>query len=326
MRQKKNGGTGFRPGNSPRNLPGNRMPNKSITFSEAENESLQISALHLSFPLMTLKQRNRLITILIVASIAGFAISAATIAVNAAKSNLIPPPETIRPMRILSAIPFTPVSFAATALSCALLVLSVPAALFIIERYLNKTKATEIGYFIACLVGISCETARMFVMGMRLWQTFSDVLLMLGRIILFGRVLTTLSFVFASVLSETSQRQDNARNMAILFSVSVLVAMTTPLNTARILSTGMVTVGFPDMFRLLTATMAATSIAAFVYKAKKHDRKEFITLAIVTAVLFTGYATLTSSDCYATLILGAVLFCAGIFRYIRTIHALYLWN
>lgn len=269
---------------------------------------------------MTLKIRNTLLNLFTILSVICVLASAAALALSLHGGKTTSLAENYRILRV------APFSMAAAISSILILVVFVPLATFSITHFFGKTKSAELVFFVAFLIGLLVESLRLVMISVGLWQTFSDILLIFGRIILFGRVLAILSFFFASLSSANSQQDSFERDFMILATFSAIFAILTPLNTYRITTTGMVTVGFPTLYNAIKATIIALTAALFLRSASTRDEKNFLPLAASFLVLILGYQLLLDSDSFPALALGAAMLFFGSHRYLLAIHRIYIWQ
>lgn len=273
---------------------------------------------------MNLKIRNRILSIFSIFSIFFIVAIGAFFIYTAISKAIIPPPTEIRNPSFLNFFSITSYSFSATIIAITSLLIYVPLASFGLVRFFGKTQSSELIFFIGFLVGILCEIFRLFIITDGTWLTYSPVLITIGRIILFGRTLTILSFLFAALMSQSNQRQYVIKNLMIMFSISILIAIFTPFNTSRITSTGMISASFSVMYNIFRILMAVLTICSFVYNGIKQDKKVFNNLTISFIVIFLSYSILLNADCFLMLIfIPALLF--GTVKYLISIHNLYLW-
>lgn len=273
---------------------------------------------------MTLKTRNQIFRFFSYFSIFFLIISAAAFIYVVAKGIFIAPPNFRLP-EFLNKIPFAKQSIAATILSFLFLGAYVPVMLFFIFRYFENTQSLEIIYFSAFLLGIICETARFFTICFGVWQTFTNLLIFLGNIVLFGRIIAPFSFVCAAILSDIEQQQDIERNYMLMTVLAFIFALVIPLNTAQISSTGLVV---ESSMRILNCTRFILVILAafsFLVKSIRQLNKDYISLGGWVLLLYSGYALLISSDCYLFCILGTGMLYTGSFFYLKTLHKMYMW-
>lgn len=273
---------------------------------------------------MTLKTRNIFIKIFLFTSLASVAITLLIFFISLHTKSFINPPE-LRIPSFLNYIPFADKSITALIISFFILLLYVPACFYLILHYFENTQTSEIIFFTGFLFACLAEMARLITISLGLWLSFSNLLIFMGDIVLFGRTLAPLSFLCASLLSETSQRQDVERNYVIMILVSIVFAAVIPMNTARISSTGLVTEGFMsliNMFRFLLLLVAVTSFLIHGYKKNKEHKY----LAYSALLTLSGYSFLVSCDNYFFLILGTVALIAGTYKYLTSLHQIYMWG
>ena len=274
---------------------------------------------------MTLKIRNRFLKIFAFFSVLTFTLAALILVTTMIGENILPPPIEIRTLPFYSIHFLTNCNFPVTIISIFVILLFVIIASFFSNIHFHKTQSTELIFYFAFLGGMLCEVFRLAIMAFGLWVTFSDTLLIFGKLILFGRVMATLSFFFAALMSEYSKRNEVERNLLMLIAISALVSAITPLNTARITSTGMTTIGFSKMYTTFKVTIIILTGLMFFYNAIKEEKPSFNWLAIGFLIMFLGYETMIASDCLISIVVGSVLLFLGSTQYLLTLHKIYLW-
>lgn len=273
---------------------------------------------------MTLKVRNRFFQIFMCISIASLIISLAVFIFTIAGDHLVSPPALRIPL-FLNKIPFAKQDIVPTLISFAFLGIYVPAVFFFIFRYFENTQASEIIFFSAFLLSVLCEVARFYTICFGVWQTFTNLLIFLGNIVLFGRILAPLSFVCASILSEPEQQQDIEKNYIFMIVVAFVFAMIIPLNTAKISSTGRVFESFSLTLTGVKFLLIILATFSFFIRSLKHENNDFISLGLWIFVLYIGYLLLISADNYFFLIFGAGFLFTGTYFYLKDMHKMYMW-
>jgi len=226
----------------------------------------------------------------------------------------------------LSKIPFTPISLLSVFLSFLLLILYVPVCFYLLIRFFENTQTSEIIFFTGFLIAITAEIARFITICLGLWLSFSNLLIFMGNVTLFGRTLAPLSFLCAALFSETDQRQDIERNYLIMVTVSVVFAVIIPMNTAKITSTGLVTEGFMHLINIARFLLMLTTVVSFFINGVKKNNGEYKHLAIFSTILLLSYSLLVSCDNFVFLILGAIGLVLGTLKYLQTLHKMYMWG
>jgi len=275
---------------------------------------------------MTLKTRHFLIKIFFIFSIISIFLSAICFIEAFFFKGIIPVSDEIRFPHFLSKNPLTPFNSKALLISIMVLVLSVPAILYILLRFFKNIQSSEIFFFAGFLVSCLCEIMRLLTILFGLWQTFSNLLIFCGRIVLFGRILAPLSFISITLLSEPEQRQDLERNFSITVAVSTFFALLMPLNTAQILSTGMMSMGFFKTFNMLQTVLVLLAFISSIILSLKHENSVYLYMGISFLVLILGYYTLLAADNYLFLAIGTAAFFAGAIKFLLQLHKFYMWK
>ncbi|WP_294428183.1 hypothetical protein [uncultured Treponema sp.] len=274
---------------------------------------------------MTLRTRNKFIKFFLISSIVFFSLMLLTFIFSIINRSLIIPPD-FRIPDFLNHIPFMKTSFIALMLSFLVLGLYVIACFYLLIRFFENTQTTEIIFFTGFLIACMAESARFITICLGLWQTFSNMLIFAGNVVLFGRTLAPLSFLCAALLSETTQRQDIERNYIIMVTVSVVFAAIIPMNTARISSTGLVTEGFIILINIFRVMLLLTSVISFFIQGIKKNSSEYKHMASSLCVLLLGYSMLMDCDNFVFFALGTAGMLIGTYRYLLYIHKLYMWS
>ncbi len=272
------------------------------------------------------RNRNTLLTTFCFFSLICILICAGVFIASAMNGNALPPPSAIRFPSFLSRIKLFQCNFPAIVLSCSALILFVPFSTVLLSKFFGKNLPPEAVFFLGFLIGSLCECARLVTIGLGLWQTFSDLLLIFGRITIFGRTLVPASFLFAAIMSESVQRQTIARNFLILLSLSMIIAVVTPLNTSLITSTASIVPGFSNLFLVERIVFSILAFVSFLYNASARERIMYRSLAFAFLILILGYAILLCADSIFFCIVGYALFAVGIPKYLYIVHKLYVWG
>lgn len=239
---------------------------------------------------------------------------------------MMQPPTEIRTLPVPWLNFFTECRFSAIICSILILLLFAIGATFFVTKHLKKTQSSELIFFFGFLIGVLCEAFRLLIITFSLWRTFSDTLLVLGKLIFFGRTIGTLSFFFSALMGEPGKRNEIEQNFIILVAISALISAITPLNTIRITSTGMVTICFPKMISTFKTIIVILCAVAFMYNSKREEKPAFNWVAINYLILFCGYEVLINSDCIMTAIVGTSALLVGTAQYLLALHKIYLWN
>lgn len=273
---------------------------------------------------MTLKIRNVLLQFFFVFSLLFLGLSIMLFVVSTGSGRLIPPPTT---HRYVTAFRY---DFVAMILSLFALIAFVAGTAYFLMRYFNHNQASEIAYSALFLVGLLSDSVRVLIVSMNLWQSFTEGLLALSKIALFGKTVSVVSLFFVAITSDVTERKNTDRNLAIIIAVSIFVAMIFPLNTYKIEPTGMVVIGFKKAYHTTRIVFVLTTFLAFILNSLTKDTNEsktnMLRIAFSYLLVVTGYFLLSASDNYPMLVMGTALFLPGISVFLSSMHKLYLWQ
>ncbi|MBQ6779843.1 MAG: hypothetical protein IJP62_01285 [Treponema sp.] len=274
---------------------------------------------------MTLKTRNSLIKLFFIFSLVCIALTLVCLSIALITKNIVPP-VNLRLPEFLLFIPFSQYNLIATLVSTGIMMLYVPIMLLLLMRYFENTQSTEIIFFSGAVIGCLCEGMRFLILLFGLWQSYSQLLFFIGRIVLAGRLLVPLSFFAAATMSETSQRQNVERNATVLLGLSVVIAITMPLNTAQVTTTGMIVTGFAQVFTIVRVLIFLVTLASFFINARRHDSIELTKITIDYAILMIGYGCLLIADNFLFMGIGTAALGIGTAYFLRNLHRLYMWK
>lgn len=272
---------------------------------------------------MTLKARNLFINLFFTTSVIFLAIASICFIWSLTKGHIIQTPSEYR-------INFSTYNFHAVIISLATMIIFVACSLMALGRYFNHTQATEIIYVWIFLIGILADSMRIFIISFNLWQTYSNALIVMTKIVLFGRILTLASLFFVALANDITESKNIERNLFILFMISIFISTIIPLNTSKIESTGMVVQGFKITFHVVKMIFVITTFIAFLLNSMTKDTNETKRNTRIIAFSYLGvvfgYLMLSSSDNLPCLIMGTILLFSGMFFFLFHIHKLYLWQ
>jgi hypothetical protein len=240
-------------------------------------------------------------------------------------SGLQSPPKNITAHIISSATLLFSYNFTAVILSITFLTLSVPIITLLLIINFEKTKAQEYAYFIFFLAACLTEITRLFIPIFGLWDANSSFLISMARLLLCGRTLAPITFLFPALISTSGQNSNTGRNIIILLAVSGLFSALIPVNTAHILPDCTVETGYRSVLRIYTSLIYLLSFVSFLIAAGSGGREQRL-LAIGYALLFAGYLLLINMQSIFIFVVGVILFTGGVYIYLSNLHKLYMWK
>ncbi len=275
---------------------------------------------------MTIKTRNRLLVIFFSISLLILAANILQFIYASLNNGLILPKEPVRVFTPFTGKGIFGYNKYAVLSGIFALCVYVPAVAIIIYASFEKTQSIEVIYFSMFLLGCFFESLRLLIAEFELWSTYSKLLITLGKGIIGGRILAPLSLFFASIFSESNQRQNVENNLLVLVVISIALAVLYPLNTLQTTTTYSVLWGYNKLFVIFKIILFLSTICAMILNTTSENRKEMSSSLIGFILLFIGYLLLINTDCFFNLLSGSILLTTGTTMYLHSTHVLYMWN
>ncbi len=269
---------------------------------------------------MTIKIRNRITRIFFITSLIYFAI-ATILTIYKLLTNTLLFPVFYAP-KVPQHFLFTNNSYAIM-ISIFITIIYICFTTFIIIQNFQKTQATDMLYFLFFLISMLCDTVRLFVPLFNCAETYSNSLIVIADITLFGKILAPLSICAAIILSNEDFRKISDQNILIILIASLFFANLIPINTAIILPNFSVSFGYINLLRTFSIIIFIISILSLAINNKKNEYSQKSTMGLL--FICTGYLIFTNGYSIFTAILGPAFLFAGTYFYIATIHRQYLW-
>ena len=275
---------------------------------------------------MTLKTRNRLYLSFALISSVFFLFNIFIFFYAFLNHGITPPENVVRTVILFGGRGIFSYSFRAVLAGILALAVYVPLTAFVMYFSFEKTQSSEIIYFGGFLIGTLLESFRIYVPLFGLWESFSSFLMIVGSTVIAGRLLTVLSLMFATLFSESEQRQNVERNFIILLIISIMCGIMLPLDTTQTTSTCTVLWGYRTIFTVIRTAFFIAAVSVMAVNAILKSSPEQGNGALGLFLLYSGYAILTIADCWIETAVGPVLLLAGSFIYLKSIHHQYMWH
>ncbi|MDR2476615.1 MAG: hypothetical protein LBD18_02375 [Treponema sp.] len=209
--------------------------------------------------------------------------------------------------------------------SMAVSVLYAFLTMILIYYFFEKTQSPEILFIAFFTVSFSFEEIRLILPLGRMYDIPSLYLLMIFRILLFGRYFGIFSLFAASVYAAGLEVQKQ-RNILLVISVATMViALGVPIDTQTWDSSLNMINGYLSMFRLIEAGTFLITVISFLIAAWSRGSREFVFISAGTALAFLGRNMLLCADTWAGPILGVLLLATGTWFICTKLHKVYLW-
>lgn len=276
---------------------------------------------------MTLNTRNKILLAVFILAITFIICTAAITIVSLVKGSTVVPTATSRLYTIPESIPLLNYNFTAAFLSAGILVLYTAVTICLVYINFEKTQSTEIIYFTMFLAGSMLEGIRIWLPAFNIWVAYSTVYIILGRILFFGRMLSTLSLIFLVLLSiNQDAHQDADKNAFIIMAAAGVFAWMIPIDTMTIPSNCAVRFGYEKLFVTLSCICLVTVFLAMRHQGTTLGSKEYKTAANGYIVLVAGYIMLSQTDAILPLAAGAILLISGTGVFLRNLHKYHMWK
>ena len=275
---------------------------------------------------MTLKARNRILTVFFILALLDAALNTGLFIRKLLAGSLSFPEPVERQLRILdglSLLGYEPTAVCAATLAFNAYVLIITLVLY---RSFEKTQALEAIYFLAFLLSCMAESTRLLIPAYSLAQDNPAAQGTISRIVIGARLLAPLSFLFAELFSDTESRLFVERNLLILLLSATFMGLLMPLDTESYASTFTFCWGLRGLFRLARVLVVILTLLAIASKLATNYSAETIHEGIGYLISIGGYFLLGCSDNYILLAVGITGLFAGTLYYLHSMHQIYRWR
>lgn len=203
------------------------------------------------------------------------------------------------------------------------------AIILICVIYINfeKTQSSEVIYFSLFLIGSIIESVRLLFPVWDIWESYSKIYILLGHIVVLGKLLQVLSLILMPLLSFTTNAiQNTERNLLVIFAGAWILTWITPIDTGVIPSNCSVRFGYESSFIVISFFCFVLSIFSFVLHSESSASKEYKKMAWGYLFLVCGFMLLNQADCFFTFGLSLVLFILGTILFLSNLHKYYMWK
>lgn len=270
---------------------------------------------------MTIKARNRLTFVFMTISLVVLILALVAVGYKYIRNTFIFPEVYIKNTSDSLLLAYNP---NCVIISILILLAYVPVTASVLYRSFEKSQATDMLFFLVFLGSCLLDTVRIVISSIQYVNSYSNLLLKIGNIILFARILAPISLLGTTVLSHEDFKQNADQNCLITIIAAMFFAEIVPLNTAIILPNFSISYGYLKIIRYLSLIICIVSTFALFINNKKNEYSQFMTLGFL--ILCIGYSILFESYNILTTITGPLLLGAGTAIYLSEVHKHYLWQ
>ena len=198
-------------------------------------------------------------------------------------------------------------------------------SIILIYYFFEKTQSPEILFVAFFAASFFLEALRLLLPLSRLYEIPSLYLLMVSRIILFGRCFGIFSLFTASMYA-VGFKAEKQRNVVLIISVTTLIiTLGVPIDTQVWDSSLNMISGFVSIFRLIEAGTILITTVSFFIAAWSRSSREFAFIGTGSALAIMGRHILLNADTWAALPTGLLLLVVGTWLICTKLHKIYLW-
>lgn len=192
-----------------------------------------------------------------------------------------------------------------------------------IYRSFGKTQSSDISFFIIFLLSCLLNSTRILFPLLHISTNYSFLLLVLGNVNMFARLLAPLSLFGVTVLSNEQYRQYNDRNCIIIIVTALFFTQLIPINNAIVLPNFCISYGYVHLVRTISFIMCILDLFTLIITNKKNEFNQITSIGF----LFVAIAYSIMFYCYNLfgLICGPIFLAVGTTLYLNELHRHYLW-
>ncbi|HCA19135.1 MAG TPA: hypothetical protein DEO40_00475 [Treponema sp.] len=272
--------------------------------------------------IMTLRTRNHIYMFFFIFSIFVSVGSAVFFAVTTFLGHSAAPDGMTRISKLASLFPF---HYYATVAGIFAFALYVPVIAGFVYFGFEQTQSEEISFFLFFLAGCLLELVRLAFPQYDLWRTSSLALIIAGRALIVGRLLTVLSMFFSALFSGVRHRQNLERNLFLLVVISMAMGTFYPVNTMAMTTTLRIGLGMNSLFNMSRFVLILATFFTMIYNHKSEDYIKSQRENAGFFLMMAGYLVLTGADNYVMLATGCAALPLGTAAYLKALHSR-LWT
>ena len=190
----------------------------------------------------------------------------------------------------------------------------------IVIRYsFEKTQSPEIIFFIGFLISCLFEYFRLLIPLYNLWESYSRLLIFIGKGCFACRLISLFCFLFSALFSDDIQSQTTEKTLLIIAIVSWIFVEFLPINTGTVNQSINPASGFSQIFEVIQFVIFFLTCISMIFYSKSRYTLSYVYLII-------GYFSLVYATNFFLCFIGIILLSFGTFKYLQKIHNYYLWQ
>ena len=219
-------------------------------------------------------------------------------------------------------------SYSSQSVATSALLFSLISFAFSIYIYFafRKIQVSEIFFLEIFLFSINWEVARLLLPLFSFSPLIMPSLSSISRILYFFRFLSLFSLLGMALFSIKTITWQSSFIIFLLFFLSLMLSMIEPMDSTSLnyffMAGKPLIKTYLTMFLFISIFLISTTFFSYLYDSI--PERLCIIGAFISLIL--GYASLLFSYSYLILFLGVFLFVYGLFKLVKSIHSIYLWQ
>lgn len=201
----------------------------------------------------------------------------------------------------------------------------LPIASFHLFYNFEKTQSPLIILFCLYLFSNQLEISRILILLLDLKQSFSQLHLFLGNLVLLGKLISLFSFFLFAINSKESQKLNIEIDIFILLTVCICVTIAIPLNNVTTSKTFGIHTGYSHIIFILYIITFLLTVGSFVINYFETENKALLKLLHNYILIISGKFLITETNILILTISGICLVSIGTFFLLRALHKIYSW-
>ena len=219
-------------------------------------------------------------------------------------------------------------SYSSQSVASSALIFSLLSFTFSIYVYFafRKIQVSEIFFLEIFLFSINWEAIRLLLPLFNFSPLIMPSLSSISRILYFFRFLSLFSLLGMALFSVKTITWQSSFIIFLLFFLSLMLSMIEPMDSTKLnyffMAGKPLIKTYLTMFLFISLFLISTAFFSYFYDSI--PERLCIIGAFISLIL--GYASLLFSYSYLLLFLGTSLFTYGLFKLVKSIHSIYLWQ
>jgi len=198
-------------------------------------------------------------------------------------------------------------------------------SILVIHFFFERTSSPEILYIAVFTVSFAVEAVR-FILPLQYIFNFSVFYVVLAaKILLFVRFFGIFSLFTAGLCAAGLEVQKTRNVIFLMIVASLVITLGVPIDGSNWDTSLNIINSYNSMFSLVSAAVFITTFISFFIAAKIRDSREYVYIAIGSALALAGRGFVINVDNWTSFIPGIILLSIGTVILCSKLHKIHLW-